>query len=87
MAFRRQMLLLPLNVYLHAQKASFPHLTRSVLPRCRQRHDTKRMPEMTGDKPAKPKFKPCRIGCFHIGMAEGRTEEASSNSSSGSTGT
>lgn len=52
-----------------------PHLTRSSLHRCFQRHGIARLPEIEGDKPAKKKFKAYPIGYFHIDIAEVRTEE------------
>jgi hypothetical protein len=54
---------------------TLPHLTRSALHRCLQRHGISRLPDMTGDKPARQKFKVCPIGHFHIDIAEVRTEE------------
>lgn len=50
-------------------------LTRSSLYRCLQRHGISRLPEIVGDKPAKQPFKRYPIGCFHIDIAEVRTEE------------
>jgi IS30 family transposase len=73
-AFRRHTLL-PLDDCLYALQASIPHLTRSALHRCLQRHGISRLPDMTGDKPAKQKFKAYPIGYFHIDIAEVRTEE------------
>ena len=72
--FRRHTLL-PLDDCLYALQASIPHLTRSSLHRCLQRHGISRLPDMTGDKPAKQKFKAYPIGYFHIDIAEVRTEE------------
>ncbi len=73
-AFRRHTLL-PLDDCLYALQASIPHLTRSALHRCLQRDGISRLPDMTGDKPAKQKFKAYPIGYFHIDIAEVRTEE------------
>ncbi len=73
-AFRRHTLL-PLDDCLYALQPSLPHLTRSSLHRCLQRHGISRLPEMTGDKPAKKRFKRYPIGYFHIDIAEVRTEE------------
>src|SRR3954463_7435822 len=73
-AFRRHTLL-PLDDSLYALQATIPHLTRSSLHRCLQRHGISRLPEVTGDKPAKKKFKAYPIGYFHIDIAEVRTEE------------
>src|ERR1700761_5939389 len=68
-AFRKHTLL-PLDDCLYALQATIPHLTRSSLHRCFQRHGIARLPETEGDKPAKKKFKPYPIGYFHIDIAE-----------------
>jgi len=73
-AFRRHTLL-PLDDCLYALQATIPHLTRSSLHRCLQRHGISRLPETAGDKPAKKRFKPYPIGYFHIDIAEVRTEQ------------
>src|SRR5271170_17937 len=73
-AFRRHTLL-PLDDCLYALQATIPHLTRSSLHRCLQRHDISRLPEVEGDKPARKKFKPYPIGYFHIDIAEVQTAE------------
>jgi hypothetical protein len=49
---------------------TIPHLTRSSLHRCLQRHGISRLPEIKGDKPDKKKFKPYPFGFFHINIAE-----------------
>ena len=72
-AFRRHTLL-PLDDCLYALQATIPHLTRSSLHRCLQRHGISRLPEVEGDKPQKA-FKRYPIGYFHIDIAEVRTEE------------
>jgi Integrase core domain len=72
--FRRHTLL-PLDDCLYALQASIPHLTRSALHRCLQRHGISRLPAIEGDKPQKKQFKPYPIGYFHIDIAEVRTEE------------
>src|SRR4051794_40832919 len=64
-AFRRHTLL-PLDDGLYALQATIPHLTRSSLHRCLQRHGMSRLPETEGEKPAKKRFKPYPIGYFHI---------------------
>jgi transposase-like protein len=51
-AFRRHTLL-PLDDCLYALQATIPHLTRSSLHRCLQRHGISRLPEVDGDKPAR----------------------------------
>jgi transposase InsO family protein len=73
-AFRRHTLL-PLDDCLYALQATIPHLTRSSLHRCLKRHGISRLPEVTGDKPDKRRFKAYPIGYFHIDIAEVRTEE------------
>ena len=79
-AFRRHTLL-PLDDCLYALQATIPHLTRSSLHRCLQRHGISRLPEVDGDKPDRRKFKSYPIGYFHIDIAEVRTEQVSSTSS------
>jgi Integrase core domain len=71
--FRRHTLL-PLDDCLYALQATIPHLTRSSLHRCLQRHGVS-LPEVEGDKTAKKKFKSYAIGFFHIDIAEVRTKE------------
>jgi transposase InsO family protein len=73
-AFRKHTLL-SLDDCLYALQATIPGLTRSSLHRCFQRHGISRLPELSGDKPAKKKFKQYPIGYFHIDIAEVRTEE------------
>ena len=73
-AFRRHTLL-PLDDCLYALQPTIPHLTRSSLHRCLQRHGISRLPEVEGDKPAKKKFKAYPIGYFHIDIAEVQTAE------------
>ncbi len=73
-AFRKHTLL-PLDDCLYALQTTIPHLTRSSLHRCFQRHEISRLPEVAADKPAKPPFKAYPIGYFHIDIAEVRTEE------------
>ena len=52
-AFRRHTLL-PLDDCLYALQPSIPHLTRSALHRCLQRHGISRLPDIEGDKPNHP---------------------------------
>lgn len=73
-AFRRHTLL-PLDDCLYALQPTIPHLTRSSLHRCLQRHGISRLLEVEGNKPAKKKFKSYPIGYFHIDIAEVHTEE------------
>ncbi len=73
-AFRRHTLL-PLDDCLYALQATIPHLTRSSLHRCFQRHGISRLPEVEGDRGTRRKFKSYPIGYFHIDIAEVRTEQ------------
>jgi transposase-like protein len=73
-AFRRHTLL-PLDDCLYALQATIPHLTRSSLHRCLQRHGISRLPDTVGDKPRRAKFKTYPIGYFHIDIAEVQTAE------------
>ena len=73
-AFRRHTLL-PLDDCLYALQPTIPHLTRSSLHRCLQRHAISRLADTEGDKPAKKKFKAYPIGFFHIDIAEVQTTE------------
>jgi len=60
---------------LYALQPTIPHLSRSTLHRCYQRHGISRLPDIEGDKSAKKKFKKYSIGYFHLDIAEVRTEE------------
>jgi transposase InsO family protein len=73
-AFRRHTLL-PLDDCLYALQATIPHLSRSSLHRCLQRHGISRLPDVQGEKPDKKKFKSYPIGYFHIDIAEVQTAE------------
>src|SRR6202011_2576942 len=73
-AFRRHTLL-PLDDCFYALQPTMPHLTRSSLHRCLQRHGISRLPEVEGAKPQKKKFKVYPIGFFHIDIAEVQTAE------------
>ncbi len=73
-AFRRRTLL-PLDDCLYALQPTIPHLTRSSLHRCLQRHGISRLPQVEGEASAKRKFKPYPIGYFHIDIAEVRTAQ------------
>lgn len=73
-AFRRYTLL-PLDDCLYALQPTIPHLTRSSLHRCLQRHGISKLTDVDGDKPARKKFKAYPIGYFHIDVAEVRTEQ------------
>jgi transposase InsO family protein len=73
-AFRRHTLL-PLDDCLYARQATIPHLTRSSLHRCLQRHGISQLPQIAGEASARRKFKVYPIGCFHIDIAEVRTAQ------------
>ena len=81
-AFRRHTLL-PLDDCLYSLQATIPHLSRSSLHRCLQRHGISRLPEVTGDRPDKKKFKSYPIGYFHIDIAEVRTAEGAQTPTDG----
>lgn len=49
-AFRKHMLL-PLDDCLYALQPTIPHLSRSSLHRCLNRHGTNRLPPIEGDEP------------------------------------
>src|SRR5215204_7528944 len=55
-AFRRHTLL-PLDDCLYALQPTIPHLTRSSLHRCLQRHGISRLPDTDGSKPQRSSFK------------------------------
>lgn len=71
----RKHALLPLDDCLYALQPTIPHLTRSSLHRCLQRHDISRLPDIEGDKPVRKKFKHYPIGYFHIDIAEVHTAQ------------
>ena len=73
-AFRRHTLL-PLDDCLYALQATIPHLTRSSLHRCLQRHGISRLPEVEGTTPVRRKFKAYPLGYFHIDIAEVHTAQ------------
>ena len=55
-AFRRHTLL-PLDVCLYTLQPTIPHLARSSLRRCLQRHGISQLPNVHNEKPSKKKFK------------------------------
>lgn len=59
---------LPLDDVYVALKDVIPHLTRSSLHRCLQRHGISRLPKADREKPKQ--FKAYEIGYFHIDIAE-----------------
>jgi hypothetical protein len=71
-AFRRHTPL-PLDDCLYALQSTIPHLTRSSLHRCLQRH-LSAAPSRRRSSP-KSKFKVYSIGYFHIDIAEVRTAQ------------
>ena len=73
-AFRRHTLL-PLDDCLNGLQPTVPHLTRSSLHCCLERHGISRLPEIDGDKPKKQRFAGYAIGYVHIDIAEVSTAE------------
>ncbi|RCW22567.1 integrase-like protein [Ciceribacter lividus] len=73
-AFRRHTLL-PLDDCLYSLQPAIPHLTRSSLHRCLQRHGISRLLDVEGDKEPKKKFKRYPIGYFHVDIAEVHTAQ------------
>ncbi len=73
-AFRRHSLL-PLDDCLYALQPRIPHLTRSALHRCLQRHGISQLPDIEGDKPNRQRFKRYPIGFFHIDIVQVQTAE------------
>lgn len=71
-AFRKHSLL-PLDDCLYALQETIPHLTRSSLHRCLQRHRISRLPNVKDDK--NPGRRAYPIGYFHIDIAEVRTTQ------------
>ena len=65
--------LLPFPLCLYALLVMIPHLTRSSLHRCLQRHGISRLPDVEDGKGIRRKFKSDPIGYFHIDIAEVRT--------------
>jgi IS30 family transposase len=72
-AFRKHTLL-PLDDCLYVLQETIPHLTRSALHRCLQRHGISRLPEIA-EKAKKSRFKTYPIGYFHLDITEVQTEE------------
>ena len=60
---------------LRPRQPTIPHLTRSSLHRCLQRHGISRLPQVEGEASAKRKFKAYPIGYFHVDIAEVRTAQ------------
>jgi len=83
-AFRKHTLL-PLDDCLYALQATIPHLTRSALHRCLQRHDISRLPEIAGEKPRRRSSRPTRSASSTSISPRCAQRKASSTSSSPST--
>ena len=72
----RQQTLLPLDDCLYTLQEAIPHLSRSALHRCFQRHDISRLPPSDEQgETLKKKFKDYPIGYLHLDFAEVQTEE------------
>ena len=84
-AFRKHTLL-PLDDCLYALQATIPHLTRSSLHRCLQRHGIGRLPTVEGDSPRRRPSKPIRSASSISTSPRFRLRKASSTSSSPSIG-
>lgn len=73
-AFRRHTLL-ALDDCLYVLQETIPHLSRSSLHRCLQRHHISRLPQINESDQPKKKFKKYPIGYFHIDIAQVSTQE------------
>lgn len=76
-AFRKHTWL-GLNDCLYALQETIPHLSRSSLYRCLQRHGVDRLPQAEPEEnaaPAKKKFEDYPIGYFHVDISDVYTEE------------
>ena len=65
---------LPLDDCLYSLQEIIPHLSRSSLHRCLQRHGLSKLPKEKSST-EKKKFKAYPIGYFHVDIAEVQTEE------------
>ena len=70
----RKLTQLPLDDVLYSLQETIPHLRRSTLHRCLQRHGCSKL-SSTLKQPPKKAFKKYPIGYFHIDIAEVRTAE------------
>lgn len=77
-AFRKHTLL-PLDDCLYTLQETIPHLTRSSLHRCLQRHGISRLPSVGEKPPKRSQFKRYPIGYFHVDIATVRIEEGKLN--------
>ena len=84
-AFRKHTLL-PLDDCLYALQATIPHLTRSSLHRCYQRHGISRLPDIEGDKPPRKRSRHTLSASSTSTSPRCRPRRASSTSSWRSTG-
>jgi len=73
-AFQRHTLR-SLDDCLYASQPTIPHLRRSALHRCLQRHGISRLSDVEGNKPKRQRFKRYPIGFFHRDIAEVETAE------------
>ena len=73
-AFRRHTLL-PLDDCLYALQPTIPHLTRSSLHRCLQRHGIAACPRSRATSRPRRSSRAYPIGYFHIDIAEVQTAE------------
>lgn len=72
----RKHTMLGLDDCLYALQPTIPHLTRSALHRCFQRHGISQLPRVSGKTSSQKKlFKPYPLGYFHIDLTEVRTQE------------
>jgi transposase len=84
-AFRRPTLL-PLDDCLYALQPTIPHLTRSSLHRCLQRHGISQLPQAEGEVSRKRKFKASRSAISILTSPKSELNRESSTSSWRSTG-
>ena len=65
--------------------SAMPHLSRTSLHRCLQRHDISCLPEVEGEKPPRKNFKSYPLSYFYVDMLRFRRSRASCISSLQST--
>lgn len=71
----RQHTQLPLDDCLYALQDTIPHLSRSSLHRCLQRHGCSVLPQQRLSQTEKKKFKAYPLGYFHVDIAEIQTAQ------------
>lgn len=71
----RKLTQLPLDDCLYTLQETIPHLSRSSLHRCFQRHGCSRLDKQAEDKSSKKQFKQYPIGYFHIDITEVQTAQ------------